>query len=191
MTETTGERLRNRLPPATYRRSEQIGRLLAAEAIELDSLLDALVGPQGLIYEFISTMATWTLDLWEEQLGLPVGTSLSVDERRARLHARWQTYGTTTPNRIHLIANSFENGTVEVVEYFEIYTVQVIFADIFGAPPSLDAVYDALRTALPAHLVVDMIIRYVTWDLFDERAKTWDEWDADAYTWDEIPTSPS
>jgi hypothetical protein len=185
----TAERMRNRLPPATYRRSIFLGRLLSVEADEIDLLLASVVGGDGATAQFFTDTATWTLDKWEDQLGLPNGASLTTQDRHNRLHARWLTFGTTTPERIHSIANSFDNGLVDVVEDFEHYTIKIIFVELFGIPETEEAMLDALRVALPAHLSIETLHRYVTWDVFDDRNHTWDEFDALNYLWDDLPSS--
>ena len=62
----------------------------------------------------------------------------------------------------------------------------ITFNDVMGIPPNLRDFEDAITEVMPAHLLVNFIYRYLTWDMYESYNRTWDAWDALNLTWDEL-----
>lgn len=189
MPQTIYDRMVLDLPEDTYRRSNIMRAIMAAEATEIESLRASVSGQDGAINQIFAITASWTLSKWEQMLGLPSGTSLPVEERRSRINARWQSFGTITPDRIKAIVDSFQYGQIDIIEDFENYTIRIVFTDVHGVPPYEDAVVDAVQAALPAHLVVTVDHTYVLWRDNDGHAMTWAEFGARALPWSAVSVS--
>lgn len=106
--------------------------------------------------------ATWGLDKWEEAYGIPIDTSKDAEYRRTRIVSKIRGNGTTTVELIRTVSESFSNGTVDVVELFGEYRVEVRFTGSIGIPPNMDDLADALNEVMPAHLAWEFIIYYRT-----------------------------
>lgn len=99
---TGKDRLLQYLPPL-YANSQVVGAVLEAAGAELGLLRDAL--DQVLEQQFVPT-ATWGLEWWEASFGLPPGTTLALEDRRARVLSKRR--GTSA--RLLLILRSMAPG---------------------------------------------------------------------------------
>lgn len=191
--------------PSYYETSRVMQAILQAQGTELDKLRQAL---DETLNQFFVNTATWGLDKWEEELGLPITPEQPLDERRDKIISRIRGYGTATIYLIKSVASSYARGNVDVIEDVAFYKVIVRFIDARGTPPNLEDLKKALRDALPAHL--DVIYEFVycrwedllrtTWGAFqgttwnDLAPRLWSDLAADAWgsykgtTWQQIIT---
>lgn len=169
--------------PNYYVTSKIMDNLNNANAIELnriDTLLDNVSN------QFWVDTADYTLERWEKELGLEVANNYDTACRRTRILSRLRGRGTITISLIENVAESFNNGTVEVIEDNSNYTFTIKFVDNKGVPPNLDDLKSVIEELKPAHLAVLYEFTYLTWDEFERYDKTCDEWDALNLTWDEL-----
>lgn len=148
MISQAGKRMLSYLPKL-YETSRVMQSKLDAEGQEIDALRQAL--DEVLAQTFVQT-ATWGLDRWEEELGLPPGTGLPDQERRERILSKLRGYGTVTIDVVKAVAESYERGRVEVIPDPPSYTVTIKFVDTRGVPSALPLLQEALRAVIPAHL---------------------------------------
>ena len=164
---------------------------------EVETMQDAIQGALGTAVEytigaqtqiFVQT-ATWSLPEWEKMLGLPIGTGLSNAERRERIISKLRGVGTVTKAMVQNVASSYANGEVSVEEGTgdDAYHITITFVDEKGLPPQIDALKAALEEIIPAHLMIDYVVRFTT---HGEIGPTWSYTHAQlsAYTHDEIRT---
>lgn len=152
------------------------------ELAELDKRIEKMIGNAS-----ITGADADTVMRLEFEFGVPTDLSKPLSQRKSVVLAKLRGNGVTTPEFIRNLANAFENGDVEVIESVDTpYVVKLKFTSVRGVPPNLLDFERALREVVPAHLVIDYVFTYLTWDEFDTYNKTWDEWDALNLTWDEL-----
>ena len=171
------------LLPRFYRGLKEMQQIQSTLQQELTAAEDYI---KDILAQMSLHSATWGLRLWEKELGLETNESLSFTMRREIIRAKMRGSGTTTKKLVTEVAQSYSYGEVTVTEVNEIYTIKITFVGEKGIPANLAALKRALREIIPAHLVVQYVFTYLTWDEFDAYNKTWDEWDALNLTWDEF-----
>ena len=124
------------------------------------------------------------IDLWEQSVGLPVNTDLSIESRRSRVLSRLRQVDTTTPERIKVIVQSYARGDVEVIEDFARYTVEIKFSNRIGKPDNMDGIIEQLDRIMPAHLAVTYIYPYRAWEDLKKNGLTWGQ--LTAVTWKDV-----
>ncbi len=167
------------LPPY-YGSSRVMAAILQAQGAELDMLRRAL---DAVLDQVFVARATWGLDTWERELGLPVAPEATLDQRRERIIARLRGLGTATIGLVRKVAESYEHGDVAIIENQPAYTVVVRFIDSRGVPANMADLQAAIRAVLPAHLEVAYEFTYLTWAELDARSLTWDALDALGLDW--------
>ena len=169
--------------PRYYETSRIMRAILQAEGIEFDKLRQAL---DETLNQFFVNTATWGLDRWEEELGLPITLDQPEAERRDKIISRLRGYGTATIYGVKKVAESYDKGTIDIVEDHAAYTITVRFVDTTGVPPNLDDLKAAVRAVVPAHLEIKYEFNYFIWDELDKKLWTWDQLDALNLTWSEL-----
>ena len=116
---------------------------------------------------FIDT-ATWSLDLWEEELGIDTILNDTLENRRSRIKAKLRGYGVCTKKHIKNVALSYGYGEVEPIEHYEDYMLEIKFVSTIGIPPNLNDFKKTMRLIVPAHIGIKYTFRYNTWqDVFN------------------------
>ncbi|WP_199615559.1 YmfQ family protein [Paenibacillus alkalitolerans] len=184
MTELTSPRGQTMLTylPRYYEASRVMRSLLQAEGAEVDKIRQAL---NETLDQFFARTATWGLNDWEEELGLAPATDQPDSERRDRIVSRIRGTGTATIRVVKDVAESYDNGEIDVIEDYAAYIVTVRFVDTTGIPPNLEDLKAAVRAVLPAHLALEYEFNYFIYDELDAKNWTWDQVDSFAYTWDQ------
>ena len=170
------------LPPY-YETSRVMRSILQAEGAEFDKLREAL---DETLNQFFVNTATWGLDQWEEELGLPITPDQLDAERRDKIISRLRGHGTATIYIVKNVAESYDKGAIDIVEDHAAYTITVHFVDTTGVPPNLDDLKAAVRAVVPAHLDILYEFNYFLWQELDSKNWTWDQLDALALTWDAL-----
>lgn len=182
LTSTAGKRMLGYLPPL-YEGARVFQEFLQVQGAELDQMRDTL--PQ-LLEQFFPQTATWGLDLWEEELGLPPAVGQTDAERRSRILGRLRGYGTLTIKLLTQVAEAYDNGRVEVTPDFPAATMVIRFVDTRGVPSNIEDLQAEIRRLVPARYEVEFEFRYLTWDELDSMDLTWDELDAMQLTWEQF-----
>jgi hypothetical protein len=69
------------------------------------------------------------------------------------------------------VANSFDNGQVQVIEHPSTSTIEIKFISDYGIPPNLSDLQSALSEIMPAHLAIIYTYLYAQWSKVN--AITW------------------
>lgn len=157
--------------------------ILQAEGAEFDKLREAL---DETLNQFFVNTATWGLDQWEEELGLPITPDQLDAERRDKIISRLRGYGTATIYIVKNVAESYDKGAIDIVEDHAAYTITVHFVDTTGVPPNLDDLKAAVRAVVPAHLDILYEFNYFLWQELDQKMWSWDVLDSLALQWSEL-----
>ena len=169
--------------PGFLQKPREIKVLCDTQQVEFDTLEACIV---DVFNQRFIDKATWGLALWEKTYGVETDESKPLDQRRSVVKAKMRGSGVVTKDMIKNIAAAFLNGQVEVAENFEAVSIDITFTDYAGVPPNRDDLTKTLRELIPAHLGINYILEYLTWDAMDALNLTWDELDALNLTWDEL-----
>lgn len=157
VTSERGKEIMASMPPY-YTESYIFKKIAQADGEELDDYREAI---ESILDQFYVRTATWGLDTWEDELGLPRDMALTTNERRDRIVSKIRGQGTCTIFLIKNVAAAYEKGTVEAIEDFAEYKIIVKFIDTKGIPASLDNLKTALREIIPANLEIIYELRYI------------------------------
>lgn len=183
VTSIRGQRMLDYLPEY-YHDSTVIRSIAQATGTEIDLVRTTLYEIRE---QWFARTATWALDTWEGELGLPT-IPLADEPRRERIVGRLRSAHTATPAVVKVVAEAWANGEIDVIEDFGAYRVIIRFVSQTGIPATLSVVQLALRDLIPAHLAIEYEFNYLLWDELDV-LKDLDERDEpplEAYTWDEL-----
>ena len=108
------------------------------------------------------------------------------DTRRSKILSKLRGWGTATRDRIGQVAQSFDKGTVDVIEDFNSYTILIKYIDTTGIPANFTDLEAAVKQILPAHLNVKFFFNFLVWDELDIKTWSWDGLDALKKTWNEL-----
>ncbi len=166
------------LPPY-YRISRVMTAIQNAIASEIGLLRWAL---SSVLDQFFADRATWGLDIWEKELGIPTDLTKSDELRRSVINAKIRGVGTTTVELVKQVAVAFSGVDVDVIEYPAEYRFVLKFTGIRGIPPNLNSLTDAIEQIKPAHLAFSYVYTYLIWQ--EASTYTWTE--AGMMTWDQF-----
>ncbi|MDM5193553.1 DUF2313 domain-containing protein [Bacillus hominis] len=141
--------------------------------------------------EFVDTKAqmrvetaTWGIDDWEREYSIRVDENKPLDQRVSFVLSKQRSAGVTRIPLIKRVAESFEYGEVDVQQDIPNYTITISFVGKLGMPPNIKDIQFALRSIIPAHLDINYIFTYTTWDELESHRMKWDQ--LGAFTWDEV-----
>ena len=118
-------------------------------------------------YETNASTADLLLDYWERQYGLPYDSSLTKEQRRARILDRKQNRGPCNPARLES-AVSTALGGVEV-NVTERVAQNTFLVNVRGIVQNLDPALSVIDRMKPAHLIYE--IRVATQTVADADIK--------------------
>jgi hypothetical protein len=118
----------------------------------IGTVFDDVVGySEALRTETNPITSVLLLDLWEKHYELPTDSSLTTEQRQARLAAKLRSRGPCNPARLAAACSSAIGGIeVRIIENVAPNTIRV---EIQEPIPSINPVVAVLEKKLPAHLV--------------------------------------
>lgn len=135
--------------PAYYESSRIMQTDMDAKGSELDALYQALNEAAD---QFYVRTATWGLDRWEVELGIPTDRTKPLDQRRAVIESKLRGAGTFTGRLVKSVAEAYDGGTVEVSFQHALWSFTVSFIDTIGIPPNLNDLKSVINEIKPAHM---------------------------------------
>ncbi|MCD9020510.1 YmfQ family protein [Cohnella sp. NL03-T5] len=169
MISTHGKEMMTYLP-GYYSTSRIMSSIMDVQGGELDKLWQAM--DSTLDQYFVST-ATWGLDLWEQELGIPTDPAKPTDQRRSVILSKIRGIGTVTVSLIKNVAEAYDGGTVNVTVKSETHTFIVKFISSRGIPPNLDDLKEVIEQIKPAHLAVEYSFTYLSFGELDSTGITY------------------
>ncbi|WP_347161584.1 putative phage tail protein [Peptostreptococcus anaerobius] len=163
--------------------NKTISEILKVEQEQLELEEKAI---DNLIREFFIDTATFSLDTWAKFAGIEDDPLLDLDIRRSNIKAALKSKETTTIEVIKSIAESYSNGTCEVVEDYANYKFTVKFTGTVGVPSRIDEIRKIIDKVKPAHLAYDFEFKYRTWGDIKRLGKTWNDWKKLGKTWKDL-----
>ncbi len=145
--------------PPYYRESPVVVDLQGAFGSQTEALAAA---KEDLFKQFTLDTATWGLANWEKAYGLEVEVTKDHEYRRSRVRSKMRSTSTTTLAMIKNVAESFSNGSVELIEEPGSHHFEIKFVGNIGIPPNMEDLQGAVEELKPAHLAVDYTVIYRT-----------------------------
>lgn len=109
---------------------------------------------EALMYETSPATATLLLDQWEDQYGLPRDSSLTIEQRRARIVQKRLSHGPCNPATLAMaVSNALGGVQVHIKENVSRNTFAVILAEEVADDTPARAVLDRMK---PAHLIYEI-----------------------------------
>lgn len=167
--------------PDYYKNSDVMTQIDNTNAIELTSLNSQIEDLKNQM--FIDT-ATTALTRMEKEYEIDTILTDSFAIRRSRILAKKRGQGIFTVSFVKNLAESFENGKVDVVRDDPNYTFTIKFVSTIGIPSNIDDLKSSIEELKPAHLAVNYEFTYMKWS--DASKLTWG--DVSNYTWEEVLT---
>ncbi|WP_128893629.1 putative phage tail protein [Longirhabdus pacifica] len=156
--------------PRYYHRSKKISNLLEVESKEVKAVNEAIA---LLLDQFFVDKATYGLSYWETFLKLPVDKEKPLEYRRNLIKSKLQGIGVVNKAYLMQVARAiFEvesNGSdpVEITELYDKYTIQITILFQKGKPAKINLLDYALQELIPAHLKIEYVYQYTTWEEVD------------------------
>ncbi|MBY9080987.1 YmfQ family protein [Paenibacillus sp. HN-1] len=144
--------------PAYYEKSRVMKANLDASGVEMDQFTKAL---NEVLDQFFVNSATWSLDIWEQELDLTTDHSKPIDQRRSVVQSKLRGSGKFSGQLVKNVASAYAGGTVDVFFDPPAYNFTVKFIDTLGIPPNLDDLKAAIEEIKPAHMAVEYKYRYL------------------------------
>lgn len=132
--------------------------------------------------QMIISEATTALDRYEQDLCIETNHAESYEVRRSRILAKLRGLKTITKKTLINVVKTYIDGIVTIEEHSNEFTVDIKFVTRKGIPGTMSDIEKAVEDVIPAHLYVNYIFTYRTWDDIYEFVGTWDA--ASVYTWD-------
>lgn len=148
----------NKSVPPFVARMREMAELFIAEQPELDRMEREL---SELLKQFYIKTATYSLDQWEDEFGIERNSSLTLQQRRARVLAKLNSNPPATVKMLeNLVYQILSANAVTIVEHpaeycFDVYVNRDYLIDTFAIAD------EAVRLARPAHLAYKFINRLI------------------------------
>lgn len=168
--------------PSYYYNSKVVEEIIKVDAGELELLNENV---RDVLNQFFVERASWGLETWERIVGVPAGDEdLTLEQRRSIVKSKLRGLGAVTATMIKSVAESFENGEVDVTEKPENYEIIITFVGKRGIPNNLEGIKSAIYDIIPAHLGAKFILTYLYFDDLENNGLIWNV--ADTYEWDSL-----
>lgn len=136
--------------------------IMESEGPQFQALTDDI---EDILKQFFIDTATWGLEGWEKEFQIPSDKSKPIEQRRAVVKSKKRGIGKVNVLLIKNIAESYDGGTVEVVNEAGIYRLTLIFIDTIGIPPNIEDLQKAIDEIKPSHYQIKYDFKYNTYDL--------------------------
>lgn len=168
--------------PNYYRGIREVDGIMDAQGAQVE---DVRANLDDVARQFHVDTATWGLARWERLVGLPESDG-TLPDRRSAVKSMLQGFGTLTLSKVEELCKVYVNGEVEVSVDGPSFTLTITFTGIVGIPANFSTLEAVLRDVMPAHMVLNVEFRYMTWRELDGFGYTWDELDALNLSWEEF-----
>lgn len=149
-------RLLELLPP--YEKNSRVFQeIMSVEQIEFDKLN---IDIADLEKQLNIDTATWGLEIYEKELGLPVNQDLSINTRRKLIKSKLLMQPPASKSKIVDIIKSFVE-TAEVKEYFSEYKFEVVLKTLDTIGDKLHYIKQIVDDFKPAHLDYAFTVCYL------------------------------
>ena len=96
---------------------------------------------------------------YEKLLGLVTDESVSLEDRRSRIQAKWLSNNHNNIALIQSVCDSWKNGEIEA-DFID-GKIQIRFVGSFGVPSDLESLKESINEVKPAHLPYLILFKYL------------------------------
>lgn len=139
-----------------YRKDPWLQALYSAAGISIDDMAVRIKTLQDQL--FVDTM-TWQLAIEERMAGIRPSAGATIADRKSTVVAKWKSGGKVGASELQMIADSWNNGRVEV-DFID-NKIQVTFTGEYGLPEDRISLELAMEKVKPAHLPIYYLLRYI------------------------------
>jgi len=172
--------------PTYYDELLESSEILNAEDAEFARLNASI---DDLLLQFNVSTATWGLREWERICGIVTDVNKTLGERRSNIKARLRGAGVVTIPQIKSVADGYYGGETEIIERFSEYIIVIKFTSSYGIPSNLSDLEEILREIIPAHLAIEYVFKFVTYDIMKNSYSTYNDVLATEFTYAELITN--
>jgi hypothetical protein len=141
--------------PLFLRKSGTFQEIFRADEQQINSLTDAIADIRK---QLVIETATWGLGIYEKELNIKTDLIKPFNDRRSVIKSKLRGSGKVDNIQIKIVADAYTNG--DVIVNFNRHIV-VKFTSLYGTPPNLDDLKNALEEIKPAHLNIDYEFNYL------------------------------
>lgn len=141
--------------PKVFHEIREIKVILGVISEELNLLN---YNKQDVHNQFFIDTSTWGLTLWERRFAIRTDLSKTYEERRKIVRAKRRGYGTVTKEKVKLIAQTFTNADVDVIEESDKFRFYIEFINSKNKL-NLNGLYSIIDEIKPAYLDYNVKLR--------------------------------
>ncbi len=141
--------------PSYEKKSGYFNELMTVGEKQVTNLSETI---EDMNKQLLIDTATWALNIYEEELGIPTDVSKTYEERRSVIKSRIRGTGKVDAALIKLSADAYTNGDVEVSFNGK---VVIKMTSYYGVPSNFDDLKEIMRDIIPAHLCIEYEYRYL------------------------------
>lgn len=105
--------------------------------------------------------ATWGLERWEAELGIPTDKNKPIDQRRSYVESKLRGSGKVAGSMIKNVAQAYDGGEVSVLISPGEYRITVTFIGTLGIPSNIEDLKRVLDDIKPAHMAIVYEFRFL------------------------------
>lgn len=171
--------------PVRYRKNAQTAALLDTLGLSAQQMANLV---EDVKKQFFIETATWSLPLWEQQVGISPPTGATEASRRSALKARLLAGGNTTADTIRDMATAMTGYAARVIMNDDYsFTLEFLGETDDLVELDLSSLTDSVNLISPAHL--RFIIAGLTWERFEAVNMTWQKLEDMNMTWERLEES--
>lgn len=142
--------------PPYERNSFLVNEIFKAASKQFETIETA---QQNNEYELFIDTAVKALQIHARDLGISIGSGLTLVEQRELITAHYRAVlEQTNEESIKNVASSFSGGTVEINATEKDGVFELKFVDTLGIPSNMDGLKSTLDVIMPAHL--ELVFKY-------------------------------
>ena len=171
--------------PARYRKNAQTAALLDTLGLSAQEMAELV---EDVKKQFFIETATWSLPLWEQQVGIISAADATEQARRSAIKARLLAGGNTNADTIRNMATAMTGYAARVIlgnDYS--FTLEFLGETDDLVEMDLSSLTDSVNLISPAHL--RFIIAGLTWERFEAVNMTWEKLENMDMTWERLEES--
>lgn len=134
--------------PSFMQKSSIYKSLFNASELEIQELETAI---EDLRKQLDINTATWALDIYEKDLGIPTNISKPLSDRRSVIKSKERGTGKVDAGMLKTVVDSYTNGDADIA--FD-GSIHVSFTSIVGVPPNMDDLELVIEELKPAHIAL-------------------------------------
>jgi uncharacterized protein YmfQ (DUF2313 family) len=165
--------------PFYYSNSEVMKNIQTSISKEIGRLYYSV---EDILNQFFIDTATWSLNLWEKELGIKTDISKSYEFRREIIKAKLRGTGTVTKKMLKNTVLAYTNAEVSIIENPQDYSFIIKFIGVKGIPKNMAGLIETIENIKPAHLAYSFEYTFSWWN--NIKSLTWTQ--AKTNTWNQL-----